>query len=542
MARTFSVYPTLYILTKLASSGRNFLLYQRADKGSLQQWADAVDDQSYTFDNLLPYYQKSVNFTPPASSRFANATTKFNATAFSSTGGPLQVSYPAYAEPYATWAGAGFEDIGIPIADDFNSGTVMGSQWASTTIDPYTAFRSSSQTSFLNQSQARPNLKVFELTMAKKIVFNNTTAIGVEIDSGITLFANKEVIVSAGAFQSPQLLMVSGIGPAAVLEALNISVIADLPGVGQNLTDHIMFGPTYQILVETLGSLITNPASLLASLIYEYLPYATGPLTSGQTSYLAWEKVPRDLISNASAAALANIPASWPELEYLVSPDYAGNYSNTLTDAPANLNSYGALGVGLVAPLSRGEVTITSIDTSILPTVNPNWLAHPTDRDVAIAGYKRARAFFASDAIAPLLANATEAFPGPQVKTDAQILNAIRNGMQTLYHAACTCRMGRKGDSTAVVDTRARVFGVERLRVVDSSSFALLPPGHPQVSLYIFIFVLPSWSEMRFFPPTTSSQDTTDMSLQTESCVRLGREDCGRDQAWLIDNRFWTRF
>jgi len=283
------------------------MIYQRADRGALQQWADAVDDQSYTFDNLLPYYEKSAQFTPPGASRLANATTEYNPNVFKPTRGPLQVSYPNYAQPFSTYIGPAFNDIGIPIVQDFNSGSLLGSQWCTTTIDPKTAFRSSSQTSFLNEAQARPNLKVFQLTLAKKILFNNAKrAIGVKIDSGATLFAKKEVILSAGAFQSPQLLMVSGIGPAATLKKFNIPVIANLPGVGQNMSDHIMFGPSYRIQTDTLASFLANPANLFINLITEYFPLAQGPLTNPTCDYLAWEKTPRDLISKAAAPCSPN--------------------------------------------------------------------------------------------------------------------------------------------------------------------------------------------------------------------------------------------
>ena len=140
----------------------------------------------------------------------------------------------------------------------------------------------------------------------------------------------------------------------------------------------------------------------------------------------------------------------------------------------------------LVAPQSRGSVTIQSADTSDLPVINPNWLTDPTDVQVAIAAYKRVRAAFASSSMAPALQNSTESFPGPSVQTDDQILAVIRNTLMTVYHATTTCRMGKVGDSNAVVDTKARVFGVSGLRVVDGSSLALLPPGHPQSLIYAF--------------------------------------------------------
>lgn len=140
---------------------------------------------------------------------------------------------------------------------------------------------------------------------------------------------------------------------------------------------------------------------------------------------------------------------------------------------------------GLVAPLSRGTVTLASNDTKDLPLIDPNWLTDPTDKNQALAIYKRLRAAFAADAMKGVLADDKEYFPGPQVDTDEQIMETIRNSVQTIWHAACTCRMGKLDDPIAVVDKDAKVIGVKGLRVVDASSFALLPPGHPQSTVYM---------------------------------------------------------
>lgn len=167
----------------------------------------------------------------------------------------------------------GLNEIGIPTVADFNSGSLMGCQYCSTTIDPASAVRDSSQTSFLNEaaSAGLDNLKVFTLTMAKSIVFDaKKKATGVKIESLLlpyTLKATKEVIVSAGAFQSPQLLMVSGVGPSNQLQKFKIPVVAELPGVGQNMQDHIFFGPSYRVKVETFTKLANNVAYLLEQFV-----------------------------------------------------------------------------------------------------------------------------------------------------------------------------------------------------------------------------------------------------------------------------------
>ena len=238
------------------------MIYQRGTKDSYQRWADQVDDQSYTFDNLQPYFKKSVDFTPPnTSKREANASAKYKPSAFDASGGPLQVSYANYAQSFSSYIQGSLNEIGIPTAEDFNSGVLDGAQYCSSTIDPSNGNRESSQTGFLDAAAEAKvtNLKVYSLTMGEKIIFDaNKKATGVQCTTAgvpFTLKANKEIIVSAGAFQSPQLLMLSGIGPADYLESFGIDVVADRPGVGQNMTDHIFFGPTYRVMVETFTKL-----------------------------------------------------------------------------------------------------------------------------------------------------------------------------------------------------------------------------------------------------------------------------------------------
>lgn len=155
-----------------------------------------------------------------------------------------------------------------------------------------------------------------------------------------------------------------------------------------------------------------------------------------------------------------------------------GNFSDPIVQQPSS-GEFGTIISSLVAPTSRGNVTIISADTADLPIINPNWLSTQTDQKVAIASYRRIREIFQSQAIAPIIVG-PEYFPGPQVRTDEEILDVIKKTVMTIYHAACTCKMGVSSDRMAVVDHRARVFGVTGLRVVDASAFPILPPGHPQ--------------------------------------------------------------
>lgn len=324
------------------SSARNFMIYQRPDTGSLQQWADLVGDDSYTFDNWLPYFKKSVQFTPPNTTlRAPNATAEYNAAAFSSSGGPLQVSYTNYAGPFSSYMEGAFNEIGIETTQDFNSGNLLGTQYASSTIDPKNEKRSSSQTSFLEAAQGRSNLKVYQLTLAKKILFDSSKRVtGVKINTGATLSARREVIISAGAFQSPQLLMVSGIGPAATLKKYNIPVISDLSGVGQDMQDHVFFGPAYRVNVQTFTRLANDPLYVAAQAAFDYSIKKKGPLTNPVCDFLSWEKAPRDMISAEAASVLDSYPASWPDIEYLSGPGYIGNFQNLLLQQPKDGYQY----------------------------------------------------------------------------------------------------------------------------------------------------------------------------------------------------------
>lgn len=472
------------------TSARNFMIYQRGTELSYEKWAEAVDDPSYSWERWSPFFKKSVDFHRPSNSRAANASAEYNGTAFDVGAGPLQVGYANWAQPFSSWVEAALEEIGITTVQDFNSGSLLGAQYCSHTISSNMK-RETSQTSFLDSTKTRPNLKIIHSSLVKRIIFDPLMkATGVTYQSGSVSYiveAHKEVIICAGAFQSPQLLMVSGVGPADTLRKLGISVIANRPGVGQGMQDHVFFGPSNRVNVETL----TRPANDLlyvgSEYFNNYLPNQQGPLTSPVCDYLGWEKLPRSMLSSSTAATLdSQFPRDWPEVEYLSAPGYVGDFSNLFKSQPKDGFQHATILGGLVAPLSRGSVTITSPDTGVLPQINPNWLTDPTDVDVAIALYKRLREAFATRAMRGVLVDpdGQEYFPGPAVETDTQILENIRKTAMTIWHASCTCRMGKLSDNNAVVDSNAKVIGVHSLRVVDASSFALLPPGHPQSTVY----------------------------------------------------------
>ncbi|RAH68282.1 GMC family oxidoreductase [Aspergillus aculeatinus CBS 121060] len=467
---------------------------RRPDNGSMQRWADLVEDQSYTFDQVLPFYQRTATFYPPQNElRPPNASVQYNPAAYSPAGEPLQVSYPIDSIPFSSWMVGGMQAIGINETQDFSSGHLLGAQWCPFTVRPSDRTRSSSEAAFMGaaaNSDRLATLTLYKTTMGKRILFDSDRkATGVQVRTGTstyTLHANREVIVSAGAFQSPQLLMVSGIGPSEALSQHNIPQLVDLPGVGQNMWDHLLFGPSYRVRLIT-GTNIANNYAFAAEQLALYFSVRRGLFTNPSADYLAWEKIPDPLRQRFSADTLRNLswfPPSWPEAEYISFHIFIGDLANPLFDQPRDGFMYASMIGSLVAPSSRGTVTLASNDTDILPIVQPNWLSTEADAQMVVAMYRRMREAWHSAAMAPIVIG-EEYFPGPKVQTDAEILAVIRQTVMTIYHAACTCKMGTRNDRMAVVDHRARVFGVSGLRVVDASAFAILPPGHPQATCYM---------------------------------------------------------
>ena len=200
---------------------------------------------------------------------------------------------------------------------------------------------------------------------------------------------------------------------------------------------------------------------------------------------LGWEKLPEKLRANFTKEireALASFPADWPEVEYLPISAYFGDQFNYITGAPTDGFNYASVMASNVAPLSRGTVSIGSADTSDLPVIDPKWLDHPVDKAVAIAAFKRTRELWHSPSLNKVTIG-EEYFPGRAVQSDEEILQFLKRSFSTINHGCCTCAMGRVEDPNAVLDSQARVIGVDGLRVVDASAFPLLPPGHPQATV-----------------------------------------------------------
>ncbi|RDL33850.1 Uncharacterized protein BP5553_08218 [Venustampulla echinocandica] len=469
-------------------TARNYMAYHRATKQTYQKWADDVGDQSYSFDQWLPFFEKSIHYTPPdPHKRAANATPAVDLKPLA-TGGPLSVTFSNYAQAGASWVEKGFREIGISSILGFTSGNLLGSSYILGTINAKTQLRDSSETSFLASALDSENLSVYISSLAKRIFFDDKkTAVGVQVDTGgrlYTLSAKREVIVSAGAFQSPQLLMVSGVGPEANLKKHNIPVVAARPGVGQNMWDHVLMGITYRMNIITASSL--GEPDFLLDAERRYREDQSGILTNAGGDWLAFEKTPANLrasFSNSTQAKLAQVPADWPEIEYLSMSGFLGFQENFIRDSPADGYNYATVSTALVAPFSRGTIDIVSDDMNDAPLIDPRWLSDPADREVLLAGFKRVRQLFNTTSMQPVLIG-SEYFPGEHVQTDDEIIAHMRKASSTVFHPAATCAMGRSSDPNAVVDSKAKVIGVKNLRVVDASAFPFLPPGHPMATVY----------------------------------------------------------
>lgn len=469
------------------SSALNANVYNRGTVASYQKWADLVGDTSYTFDQWLPYFAKGINYTVPNDIRAANATVPTpasDAVDFSPSGGPVHVSHSNFALPFSSWAQRAFSYFGFANISSFSNGELLGSQYAPNVLQPISNERETSSTSYLEAalSSNRTNLRVFTHTLALQVLFSeNKTATGVLVRSGrldYVLSARKEVVVSAGTFQSPQLLMVSGVGPAATLKQHGIAVLADRPGVGQNMWDHVDIEVTYKVDLVGLNTLKNETYAQIQKDNFHTMP-AKSMYGNYGADYIGWEKLPASYRANLTAAAssqLATFPPDWPEIEYEVASVYT-------SEDPQDFSGYGTFVVIPVSPLSRGSVGLLSDSMLDPPVIDPQWLTAQTDIELAVQAVKRARSILASPALQPIRLG-SEVAPGDAVATDAQLEEYIRNNFFMNWHAACTCRMGRANDTIAVVDPSARVIGVQNLRVVDASAFAILPPGHPVSTVY----------------------------------------------------------
>jgi choline dehydrogenase len=335
------------------SSATNLMAYHRGTVDSYHSWAQMVGDTSFDWANFLPYFQKSVRYTPPNNAlRAANASVLSpSVQSYSASGGPLEITHSNFADPVSSYAGSAWKELGLNQLNDLTSGALIGNQYSPATIRPSDQTRSTSKSSFLQYAvnSGRNNIFLYKTSLAEKINFANNKATGVTISSGSTTFtleAKKEVILAAGTLQTPQLLLVSGVGPKKVLKQYGIKVIQDLPGVGQGMEDHLFFSMVYKVDVVTLSQTLTDPV-FAAKVETEYNQNHTGILTHTGADYFAWEKLPSKYLTKLSSRAqkdLAAFPQDWPHYEVVIG------------DVPFTAGANYAQGIGMLeAATARGE-------------------------------------------------------------------------------------------------------------------------------------------------------------------------------------------
>ena len=344
------------------------------------------------------------------------------------------------------------EEQGIPRNDDFNGATMDGAGFFYVT--QRNGKRWSCAAAYLKPALQRKNLTVFTHAQTTRVLFDGTRATGIEAVCGgerKELRANREVILSGGAINSPQLLMLSGVGDADDLRNLGIRAIADVPGVGKNLQDHLIGGAAYECTqpvtlagAETIGNLL------------RYILFRKGMLSSNVAEAGAFVRIDRD----------ANVP----DIELIFGATYY------MSHGFENPKGHGfTIGSILLHPKSRGAIRLRSNDPMEAPAIEPNYLNDPADLELFKEGVRLCRRVANAKAFDAF--RGAEVWPGPRGDDDAEFEAFIRDTAETLYHPVGTCRMGD------VVDDQLRVRGVEALRVIDASVMPTIVTGHPNAAV-----------------------------------------------------------
>jgi choline dehydrogenase len=424
------------------SSSINGLIYIRGQAEDFNYWRQ-LGNAGWGFEDVLPYFRKA-----EANERGADQ--------FHGAGGPLAVSDLRDRHPLAEAFVEAAQQCGYPRNDDFNGPAQEGAGYYQTTMR--NGLRSSTAAGYLKPARRRANLKVVSRALATRIVFDGRRAIGLEYLVGSDkrgARAGVEVIVASGAFNSPQLLQLSGIGQAPLLQSLGIAVIADAPGVGNALNDHF----AGRIILRCRNSITLNDAvrnwggRLAAGLRY----------AATRRGYLAVPAI------SAGCFVRAHPASETPDSQCSIALYSAGTIGGELHAFP------GVTGVcTLLRPESRGFVRIKSADPRAAPAIHPNYLATRKDRETLVAGVKVLRRIFQAPAMARHIAEEIE--PGKQCDNDDDLLDFIRRRGSTTYHPVGSCRMGQ--DRNAVVDERLRVRGFSGLRVVDASIMPAVVSGN----------------------------------------------------------------
>ncbi|NNF56659.1 MAG: choline dehydrogenase [Rhodothermaceae bacterium] len=418
------------------SSSINAMIYIRGHRADYDGWA-ARGCTGWGFSDVLPYFKRSEDNARGAS-------------AYHGVGGPLRVEDLREPHPLSLRFIEAAQGVGLPANDDFNGAEQEGAGLYQ--VNQRGGRRESGATAFLKPIRHRDNLTIETGAQATRVLFEGTRAVGIEyVQGGETQQAHaaEEVLLCGGAINSPQLLMLSGVGPVDHLRAQGIEVVADRSEVGSNLQDHLIVGVRYRS--KEGGTLLSAESPLN---IARYLLTRRGLLTSN--------------VAEAGAFAFTRSGPT-PDLQFHVAPVLFAEHG--LEPPPEHGFS---LGPTLVRTETRGHIRLRSADPFAAPAIDPNYFAHEGDLYTLIEGVRLAREIVAQAAYDGV--RGEELTPGPNLKTDAQIAQYIRETAETLYHPVGTCRMGP--DTEAVVDLDLRVKGVEGVRVVDASVMPTVVNGN----------------------------------------------------------------
>ena len=424
------------------SSAINAMVYIRGHRSDYDHWA-ALGNPGWSYADLLPYFIQSENNAQLQGPYHGNA-------------GPLHVSGVQSNNPFQRIYLDAARQAGFKINEDFNGEHQEGLGLYQVTH--HNGERWSAARGYLHpHMNTRANLQVHTGVQVQRIVFEGRRAVGIQyVQNGVQheVRARKEVLLCAGAFNSPQLLMVSGVGPAAHLQSHGIAVVHDLPGVGQNLQDHPDFTLGYEVDSRDLMGVSLKGTARLMSEAFTYMRSRKGMLSSNY-------------------AEAGGFIKSDPSLDV---PDLQLHFVMALVDDHARRLRWGhgySCHVCLLRPKSRGQLTLASADMRQAPLIDPGFLQEEQDLETLVKGFKLARHLMDAPALAKV--RKKDVFTA-DVRSDDEIRHIIRQRADTVYHPVGTCKMG--SDTLAVVDAQLRVHGIEGLRVVDGSIMPTLIGGN----------------------------------------------------------------
>lgn len=422
------------------SSSVNGLLYVRGQHEDFDDW-ERLGNPGWAWHDVLPYFKRSENQTRGAD-------------AYHGTGGPLTISDRSQPDELTDAFLAAAQQVGIPRNDDFNGEHQEGAGYYQLTTRR--GRRASCAAAFLKPVRHRKNLVVRTGALVSKIVLDGRRATGVEFEQAGSLFkasARREIVLSGGVINSPQLLQLSGIGPGRLLQQHGVLPVNDLPGVGQNLQDHYNAYMLAECRLPVTWNVQSRQMAWKLGAGLQFL-MGHGPLTTG----------------SARAGAFARTRNG------ILRPDVQFHFMLFTTNGKsAELDRFSGftLTVCQLRPESRGEVSIQSNDFRDKPRIQPRYLSHPIDQQTIVNGLRMSRRIMGADALEPYVARVIQPAVGSD---DGQLLEFARNTGRTVFHPVGTCKMGN--DAMAVVDSRLRVHGIAALRVADASVMPTLVSGN----------------------------------------------------------------